>query len=134
MPIKEGCNMTEKDPYLELLERQIKRTADLTDDYLSCRQGALSHAWQAVQPDWDPNVKGVRAVAFQCTRCLAIKRQNVSVRYGELMGPPSYEYPEGFMLSRKPTDTGRILSAQAVRAAFVKRVKSALPPMQAIRE
>lgn len=113
---------TEKDPYLVLLDKQIKRTANLSTEHLSCRQGALNHAWQAVQPDWDPKIRGVKAVAMQCTRCLAIKRQNVSVRYGELMASPSYEYPEGFTLHKHPTEKGRILSAQAVRAAFLKRV------------
>jgi hypothetical protein len=129
MPIKEGHPMTEKDPHLILLEKQMKRAADSATEHLACRQGALNHAWQAVKPDWDPKVKGVKPMAYQCTRCLTIKRQNVSVRYGELMARPNYQYPEGFVLRRAEGEKGRLLSAQAVRAEFIKRVlaDSALP-------
>jgi hypothetical protein len=123
----------EKDPHLAVVDRQIRRTDDLPTEYLSCRQGALNHSWRPVRPDWEPNVKGVKAVAYQCSRCLTIKRQNVSVRYGELMGTPSYEYPLGFVLERKPNEEGRILSAQAVRASFVKRSGDAdLPAMESL--
>ena len=129
--------MTEKDPYLVLLDKQIKRTNDLATDHLSCRQGALNHAWHLVQPDWKPKVRGVRPVAQQCTRCFTIKRSNVSERFGELMSSPTYEYPEGYQLVKKPSDKGRIVSAQAVRAAFVKRVKDQLenlPTMVVLHE
>jgi hypothetical protein len=124
----------EKDPYLVLLDSQIGRTKDLSTEHLSCRQGALNHAWHLVQPDWKP-IKGVRAVAQQCSRCFAIKRSNVSIRYGELLAPPTYEYPEGYQLARHPGDKGRIVSAQAVRAAFVKRSESTnLPAMIVLHE
>lgn len=124
----------EKDPWLVLLDRQVKRTSELSDDHLSCRLGALNHAWKLVQPDWKPT-KGVKAVAQQCQRCLCIKRSNVSIRYGELLSPPTYEYPEGYQLIKRPTEKGRILSAQAVRAAFVKRlVGDELDPMIMLRD
>lgn len=127
--------MTEKDPYLVLLDKQIKRTEDLATDHLGCRQGALNHAWHLVQPDFDPKVRGVRAMAQQCQRCLTIKRSIVSVRYGELMAPPTYEYPEGYQLHKKPSDgKGRIVSAQAVRAAFVRRVVSELGSLDNLPE
>lgn len=130
--------MTEKDPYLVLLDKQIKRTEDLATDHLGCRQGALNHAWHLVQPDWNPKVRGVKAVAQQCQRCLTIKRSIVSVRYGELMAPPTYEYPDGYQLHKKASDgKGRIVSAQAVRAAFVKRVMKeldTLPEMVVIHQ
>jgi hypothetical protein len=137
MPIKEGDMTTEKDPHLVLLQRQMKRAADMATEHLACRQGALNHAWQAVRPDWDPKVKGVKPMAYQCSRCLTIKRQNVSVRFGELMARPSYEYPEGFVLHRGEGERGRILSAQAVRAAFIKRVQedqALLPEMVVLRD
>ncbi len=120
---------SEKDPYLVLLDEQIKRTGVLTTEHLSCRQGALNHAWHLVQPDWKP-LKGVRAIAQQCSRCLAVKRSNVSIRYGELLAAPTYQYAEGYQIKKKATERGRILSAQAVRAAFMKRTSTdALPEM-----
>lgn len=125
---------TEKDPYLVLLDDQIDRTKVLSTEHLSCRQGALNHAWHLVQPDWKPQ-RGVRAVAQQCSRCYTIKRSNVSIRFGELLAPPTYEYPEGYQLAKKPGDKGRIVSAQAVRAAFVKRADTSnLPPMVVLHE
>lgn len=122
--------MTEpKDPYLSLLDRQIKRTTELSFDHLSCRQGALNHSWQPVEPDFATKLRGARARADQCTRCFAIKRYVVSRRYGEYLSDPKIEYPEGYLLNRRAQEKGRIVSAQAVRAAFVKRLEDDLPPM-----
>lgn len=118
-----------KDPYLTLLDRQIKRTVELTFDHLSCRQGALNHSWQPVEPDFSTNLRGARAMAMQCTRCFAIKRYVVSKRYGEYLSDPVIEYPEGYLLTRRSGEKGRVVSAQAVRAAFVKRLEDELPPM-----
>jgi hypothetical protein len=114
--------VTEKDPYVELLDVQIKSTKALSTEHLSCRRGAMGHAWQPVQPDWDPHTRGVVPVASQCSRCLTIRRQNVSKRFGEQLTTPTYEYPEGYQLRRDGDTKGPALMAQAVRAAFVQRM------------
>ena len=127
----------EKDPYVELLKRQIKRTDQLTPEHLGCRRGAMGHNWEPVSPDFDIKIRGAIAVAYQCQRCYAIKRGVVSKRYGEWLSPPSIEYPEGYLIPKAAGETGPTVSAQAVRAAFIKRVQSAiedLRPMVVLHE
>lgn len=124
---------SEPDPYLKLLRRQIDRTNLLSDTHLGCRRGALGHNWEPVKPDHEAKVRGAVAVAFQCSRCDAIKRGIVSKRYGEWLAKPIIEYPEGYLLVKDPNEKGPQMSAQAVRAAFVARVQAsidALPPMR----
>ena len=115
-------NGKKKNERLQLLNRQIKRVAAIETELLSCRQGALSHAWHLVQPDFDTGISGARAVAQQCRRCLTIKRYIVSVRYGEILSAASYEYPDGYTVKKDPEETGRVISSQAVRAEFSKRI------------
>ena len=127
----------EKDPYVELLKRQIKRTDQLTPEHLGCRRGAMGHNWEPVPPDFNVKIRGAAAVASQCQRCFAIKRGVVSKRYGEWLSPPNIEYPEGYLIPKVPNETGPTVSAQAVRAAFVSRVQSAiesLRPMVVLHE
>ncbi len=110
-----------EDPGLDLIDRQIGRTKELTTEHLTCRVGGLSHAWHLVQPDWKPG-RGVRAVAQQCSRCFAIKRYNCSTRYGLMLDSPRYEYPSGYLIHKEAGEEGPVLSANAVRAALGKRI------------
>jgi hypothetical protein len=115
-----------RDPYLALLDRQIKRLAKLEQINLGCRVGAVGHNWQQVQPDWTPTVKGVVAIAKQCLICETIVRYNISARYGEYLSSPRYEYPDGYILP----GSGERIRPQAVRAEWAKRMRNAaLPPM-----
>jgi hypothetical protein len=87
----------------------------------------------AVQPDFQTNVRGALAVAYQCQGCLCIKRGVVSKRFGEWLANPTIEYPDGYLLSK--ADNEPTVSAQSVRAAFVARVQSdieGLPDMIAL--
>lgn len=118
--------MSEQDPYLALLKRQIKRTDQLSETHLGCRRGALGHHWQPVKPDFEIKVSGALAVAYQCSHCYAIKRGTVSKRFGEWLSPPNIEYPEGYLIPKAHDEIGPTVSAQAVRAAFVKRVQAAI--------
>jgi len=108
--------MKKKDSYVIELNSMKARARKV--DYLSCRRGALSHAWQAVQPDFDSPVKGGRAVARQCTRCLAIVRSVVDKKFGEYLSGPHYEYPEGYLDKRGKGQ--RALSSHSVRAVFAE--------------
>ena len=114
--------MTEQDPYVELLKRQIARAKNIDPSLLGCRRGALSHAWQAVQPDFKVSVRGAAAVAYQCERCQAIKRGVISKKYGEWLSTPQIEYPDGYLVHREDGETGPALSSQSVRAAFTAQV------------
>ena len=122
--------MSEKDPWLVLLDGQIKELAQLDQTYLECRIGALGHNWRAVKPDWKPS-QGVTAMAKQCTHCTAVVRMNVSTRYGEILASPRYEYPEGYQVK---ASNGPIRS-QAVRATWAKKLReSVLPEITPHRE
>ena len=130
MPIKEG-QVTEKDPYLDLLDKQIKALSKLENVDLGCRIGAQGHNWQQVQPDWKPTLKGVQAMAKQCKNCKTIVRANVSARYGEYLTGPTYEYPDGYQLP----STGERIRPQSVRAEWIKRMRAAvLPEIEPIRD
>lgn len=115
---------TDKDPYLVLLDTQIKALSQLSDVDLGCRIGAQGHNWRQVQPDWDPKLKGVQAMAKQCVNCKTIVRANVSARYGEYLAKPVYEYPAEYQLP----STGERIRPQAVRAAWAKKMKAAMLP------
>lgn len=118
--------MSKQDPYLALLIRQIKRTDQLAVNHLGCRRGALGHHWEPVKPDFEVNVRGAIAVAYQCSHCYAIKRGTVSKRFGEWLSPPNIEYPEGYLIPKVNDEIGPTVSAQAVRAAFVHRVQGSI--------
>ena len=109
-----------------LLDEQIDRAKGLATDLLACRRGALGHAWHRVQPD-RPSAKGARQMAQQCSRCLAIKRYSVGIRYGEILESPAYEYPGGYLLHRYEDTAGPVISPQAVRAVFAS-IKQDLKP------
>lgn len=109
-----------------ILRRQIKRAEGL--EYLACRQGADTHQWERRRPDFEPDV-GV-PVAWQCLRCLTIKRQ-VHSKQGELLAS-DYEYPDGYLYHATKEDSKmeRMLTPQAVRAAYNKRISNdALEPL-----
>lgn len=112
--------MTEKDPYLVILDRQTKKAESIDPGLLACRRGAQGHHWEAVAPDFETKLRGAKAVAFQCSNCYAIKRGVVSTRFGEWLDQPRTEYPDGYLVTRDPNTIGPTLSAQAVRRAFVK--------------
>lgn len=113
-----------KDPYLILLDRQIKALGKLEEGMLVCRIGAAGHNWQMVQPDWKPAVKGVVPVAKQCLICGTIVRFNISARYGEYLSSPRYEYPDGYSLH----GVAERIRPQAVRAEWAKRMRKSVLP------
>jgi hypothetical protein len=119
-----------KDPYLILLDKQIKQLSKLEQSNLGCRIGAVGHNWQQVQPDWKPTIKGVQPMAKQCLICGTIVRYNISVRYGEYLSHPRYEYPEGYNLK---SVTERI-RPQAVRAEWARRMRNAVLPQMVFSE
>ena len=49
---------------------------------------------------------------------------NISVRYGEMLGKPTYEYPVGY----KVTHSEGAIKPQAVRAVWAKNINSSLLP------
>ena len=109
-----------KDPYLVLLDTQIRALGKLEEDMVRCRIGAEGHAWKQVKPDWVNTTRGVVAMAKQCQKCHTIIRVNVSARYGEYLSSPVYEYPDDYQLP----STGSRIRPQAVRAEWVKRIKA----------
>lgn len=113
-----------KDPYLVLLDRQIKALSELEQSHLSCRQGAVGHNMQQVQPDRKPSMRGVVAMAKQCLICGTIVRYEVSERYGEYIRKPTYDYPDDYLV----TGIGERIRPQAVRAQWAKRMKNAVLP------
>lgn len=119
--------MTLSQSDVAILRRQIKRAETL--EYLACRRGADSHQWERRIPDFEPEL-GV-PVAWQCLRCLTIKRQVHSKR-GELLAS-DYEYPDGYLYHSDSTDSKmeRLFTPQAVRAAYNNRVSvEALAPLE----
>jgi hypothetical protein len=126
MPCKEATEVSiEKDPWLVLLDGQIKQLSKLDDTYMACRIGAVGHNWRAVQPDWKPPA-GVTAMAKQCTHCTTIVRMNVSTRYGEVLSSPRYEYPDGYQI---PSGTnGEHIRSQAVRATWARKLREQVLP------
>ena len=113
-----------KDPYLVLLDRQIKRLSALDQSLLSCRIGAVGHNWQQVQPDRKPSRRGAMPMAKQCLICGTISRYEVSARFGEYLSKPSYEYPDGYLLEK----SDERIRPQAVRAEWAKRMRGAVLP------
>jgi hypothetical protein len=100
-----------------VITRQKKRLAKLSEKDLLCRVGSARHLWRRVLPDWDPGVTGVMPVAYQCDRCLTVKRTEIDKRYGIILGKPRYEYPDSYKLKRQESDgTEQLVSSNAVRA------------------
>jgi hypothetical protein len=116
-----------KDPYIVEHDAQVRLLKDISDDDLACRIGALGHAWQAVQPDFD-SPPGLDPIAKQCIHCTAVGRADVSQRYGQIVGKWRYNYPDGYLV-KLPSTGGRIKST-AVRSEWARRLRSAvLPPI-----
>lgn len=106
---------------------QMVRARDLSDEFLDCR--SLRHAWQEVQPDRDKLTLG-EVHTYQCLRCLTVRDDIVSPRFGELLGR-SYRYAPGYRVET-PEDGTRVFSADALRAERLRRIREldrALPPI-----
>ena len=109
MPVK----LTDKERR-ELLAQQ-SRARDLSDTFLDCR--SLGHAWQQCAPDRKPQFGELQV--FQCLRCLSIRDDLVSSKYGELLSR-GYRMAPGY-LQPVPEDGTRLFSAAALRAERRRR-------------
>jgi hypothetical protein len=94
---------------------QSMRARELPDAYLDCR--SLGHAWQECAPD-RPAKFGELHV-YQCLRCLGIRDDLISTRYGELLSR-GYRHAPGYM-QPVPEDGTRLFSAAALRAERRRR-------------
>lgn len=107
-----------------LITRQRKRLKKLDDKYIACRVGSERHHWYRVKPDWTPPNAAVAALAYQCATCRTVKRQEIDAKYGLILGSPSYEYPDGYLLKRTDKDgDDRLMSPNAVRAHSAEVIK-----------
>jgi hypothetical protein len=98
------------------LYAQQARARDLPDNFLDCR--SLGHAWTQCAPDRKPQFGELQV--FQCQRCLSIRDDLVSAKYGELLSrgyrpAPGYQIP-------KPEDGTKTFSAAALRAERRRRM------------
>lgn len=112
----------------KVLITQMVRARDLTDDFLDCR--SLRHAWQEVQPDREERMLG-ELHTYQCTRCLTIRDDIISPRFGELLGR-AYRYAPGYRMEA-PEDGSRIFSADALRAERIRRIRELDRALPSIR-
>ena len=94
---------------------QSARARELPDAYLDCR--SLGHAWQECEPD-RPAKFGELHV-YQCLRCLGIRDDLISHRYGEILSR-GYRHSPGYM-QPVPEDGTRLFSAAALRAERRRR-------------
>src|SRR5262245_8448049 len=107
---------------------QQSRARDLPDDFLDCR--SLGHAWQQCAPDRKPQFGELQV--YQCLRCLSIRDDLVSAKYGELLSrgyrmAPGYHQP-------LPEDGTRLFSAAALRAERRRRAMAGTLAMREVRE
>lgn len=106
---------------------QQSRARELPDHFLDCR--SLGHAWQQCAPDRKPKFGELQV--YQCLRCLSIRDDMVSSKFGELLSrgyrmAPGYHQP-------LPEDGTRLFSAAALRAERRRRAMAgtlALPLVQ----
>lgn len=98
----------------ELLAQQA-RARDLSDTFLDCR--SLGHSWSQCAPDRKPQFGELQV--FQCHRCLSIRDDLVSAKYGELLSR-GYRMAPGYHIP-KPEDGTRTFSAAALRAERRRR-------------
>lgn len=110
MPVK----LTEKEKR-ELLAQQ-SRARDLSDTFLDCR--SLGHSWAQCAPDRKPQFGELQV--FQCQRCLSIRDDLVSAKFGELLSR-GYRMAPGYHLPL-PEDGTRMFSAAALRAERRRRM------------
>lgn len=94
---------------------QAARARELPDAYLDCR--SLGHAWQECEPD-RPAKFGELHV-YQCLRCLGIRDDLISHKYGEILSR-GYRHAPGYM-QPVPTDGTRLYSAAALRSERRRR-------------
>jgi hypothetical protein len=94
---------------------QSVRARDLPDAYLDCR--SLGHAWQECEPD-RPAKFGELHV-YQCLRCLGIRDDLISHKYGEILSR-GYRHAPGYMMP-VPEDGTRLFSAAALRSERRRR-------------
>lgn len=120
--------MAKPDP--KLISRQRRRLKQLPIELVYCRVGGDRHWWEARQPDWSPTNSALPE-AHQCLRCKAIKRVEISPRYGEML-KYSIEYPENYLIKRVKDDgPDRLVSTQAVRLELhAARAGQELPPIE----
>lgn len=109
MPVK----LTDKERR-ELLAQQ-SRARELSDTFLDCR--SLGHSWLQCAPDRKPQFGELQV--FQCQRCLSIRDDLVSSKYGELLSR-GYRMAPGYMM-HPPEDGTRLFSAAALRAERRRR-------------
>ena len=112
-PPKPVKKTTEKQRREQLAQQA--RARELPDAYLDCR--SLGHAWQECQPD-RPAKFGELHV-YQCLRCLGIRDDLISARYGEILSR-GYRHAPGYM-QPVPQDGTRLFSAAALRAERRRR-------------
>ena len=117
MPVK----LTDKERR-ELLAQQ-SRARDLSDTFLDCR--SLGHSWSQCAPDRKPQFGELQV--FQCTRCLSIRDDLVSSKYGELLSR-GYRMAPGYMIP-KPEDGTKTFSAAALRAERRRRMSERELPL-----
>lgn len=94
---------------------QQARARELSDIFLDCR--SLGHYWTQCAPDRKPQFGELQV--FQCGRCLSIRDDLVSSKFGELLSrgyrmAPGYHQP-------LPEDGTRLYSAAALRAERRRR-------------
>lgn len=119
MPVK----LTDKERR-DLLAQQ-SRARDLSDIFLDCR--SLGHSWLQCAPDRKPQFGELQV--FQCTRCMSIRDDLVSSKYGELLSR-SYRMTPGYH-QPLPEDGSRLYSAAALRAERRRRAQTRdLPAVQ----
>ena len=104
----------------QLFRRQLDRAIDLDPIHLNCRVGGDRHHWHLAQPDWRGGV-GIMEKCSQCSRCLCIKREEISRTDGAIM-KRNYEYPKGFLMKRQEGDgPEKLISPGAVRLAMLSK-------------
>lgn len=111
----------------ELLAQQ-SRARELPDHFLDCR--SLGHAWQQCAPDRKPQFGELQV--YQCLRCLSIRDDLVSSKYGELLSrgyrmAPGYHQP-------LPEDGSRLFSAAALRAERRRRANEGTLHLQLVKD
>ena len=107
---------------------QAARARDLPDAYLDCR--SLGHAWQECEPD-RPAKFGELHV-YQCLRCLGIRDDLISHKYGEILSR-GYRHAPGYMMP-VPEDGTRLFSAAALRSERRRRKQEGTRKLPDVRQ
>jgi len=108
----------------QLLAQQA-RARGLSDSFLDCR--SLGHAWRQCAPDRKPQFGELQV--YQCLRCLSIRDDIISAKFGELLSR-GYRMAAGYQIP-VPEDGTRTFSAAALRAERRRRAtERVLPPVE----